>query len=361
MIMLLFQTYFIIAGFALLPRTDTLPIRRLSRFGVLPLSPQIGESLANTEFPLLAENNTKANGVLSCRQVSAPTYRIAQFARYMPTIGRRTLADGPQSIHSLRIETHSIDQPEVPDHKAGENISSTSIKKEKIVSDPDDTLDSNSIQVETKQALEITSNTSLNSKSTKSSNTHPTGSISTQTTPPNSSNITAHEQPPLTAQGSPLESTEEPTEIYLDDNEHGNATDTALPYTPGWCGLHVRQVYSYTCMRFNLKGCVSVISAITLFDAAQKLIGSANVTLTYDTTNTYSLESVLPHPVVFTQLGVLEGVAFTRKTKPWETNMWPVKMSYGGREWRNDDVGACRSGAWEHLNENRDFDCGFAC
>ena len=354
--MLLFQAYFLIAGFALLPVIDTLPIKRFSRLGVLPSSPQLGECLANTELPLLSQNNTKANDVLSCRQEPASANRIAQISRYMPTIGGRTFADGSQSIRSSRIKTHGNNQPEVPDHKASGPRSLTSTTEEKVISDHDDTPDSESIQSETKQALESTCNTDPNSKGTIPSHTYPAGSTTTQAATP-----TEHETLPPKAQGSLTGNTKEPTENGLGNTEHRNATANQLLYTSGWCGLHVRQAYSYTCMRFNSKGCVSIISAITIFDAAQKLIGSANITLTHDTTNTYSLVSVLPHPVMFTQLGVLEGVVFTKKTKPWETNMWPMKMNYGGREWRNDDVGACKSGAWEHLNENRDFDCGFVC
>ncbi|KAL9122686.1 MAG: hypothetical protein Q9187_000758 [Circinaria calcarea] len=358
---LLFQAYFLVAIFASLPRTDALPIRYPSTLGMVPFHLPTWEGIADIEVQLLAENSTVANNAVSRRQVSAPGYRIAQLSRYMPVIGARTFADGSHGLHPSHIENDGNNQPEVSNHKASERRSSTSTTKEKIISSNDNTPDPESIQVETEGALESASNTALGSKGTEPSNPIPAESPSIQSATLTSSDPTEHKQPPPKTQGSSPEDINKPTKSSLGDNELGNATVTRLPYTPSWCGLHVRQVYSYTCMRFNFKGCVSIISAITIFDAAQRLIGSANVTLTYDTTNTFSLKSVLPHPVVFTQLGILEGVVFAKESKPWETNMWPMRMNYNLREWRNDDAGPCRSGAWEHVNENRDFDCGFAC
>ena len=319
------------------------------------------EGSVDIELQILAENSTEANNAVSQRRVSPPGYRIAQFSRYMPAIGVRTFADGSDNLHPSHIENDGNNQPKVSNHQATERRSSTLITPAKIISSNDDTPGPENIQVEMEEVLESASNTVLDSQSSELSKPILAKSPSTQTATPTSSDTTEIIRPPPKTQASSPEDTNEPTESSLGDNELGNATVTRLPYTPGWCGLHVRQVYSYTCMRFNFKGCVSIISAITIFDAAQKLISSANVTLTYDTTNTFSLKSVLPHPVVFTQLGILEGVVFAKEAKPWETNMWPMRMSYNVREWRNDDVEPCRSGAWEHLNENRDFDCGFAC
>ena len=144
---------------------------------------------------------------------------------------------------------------------------------------------------------------------------------------------------------------------------HNIATPPS-PYTPGWCGLHVRQTYFPTCLHFAHTNCTRINSTITLYDASQRLLASANTTLTYDGTSTFSLFSALPFPLVFRQLGIVDGV--NQALGSWNArNYWPMWMAYGadkdGEGWRNDEVPRCKFGEWEGFLRNRDFDCGFAC
>ena len=146
------------------------------------------------------------------------------------------------------------------------------------------------------------------------------------------------------------------------------STPTPTPaYHPGWCGIHVRQVFWNTCLGRNHADCIRINHTISIYDGAQTRLASANTTLTWDGKNTFSLNSSLPFPVTFKQLDVADGINFPHKGYNMY-NMWPVIMGYEGadggmgkRSWRNDDETVCKFGMWENVNQNRDFDCGFSC
>ena len=98
---------------------------------------------------------------------------------------------------------------------------------------------------------------------------------------------------------------------------------------------------------------------ITLYDGAQKALSAQNTTVTWDGENTFAMNTSLPYPVTFTQLGVTDGLDWPNQSYKME-NLNPVLMEYGGDEWRNDDLGHCKFGLWDNY-ETRDFDCGFSC
>jgi len=309
------------------------------------VQPNARDSITAMELPVLSGNTTEEKGGVS------NAVRNTESENHTPAVEFRKTNNAQKDMRSTEPGDETLEKTST---SSPESLEANRPNKQAAMKDGPDGRDlsteANTLLLRRAEKIIVEDNKAISSTARRPSSTATTHIIKPSTTSSKPASTSPTSSPTTSPSPSP-----------------------SPPYTPGTCHIHVRQTYHPTCQHFNHHDCTRINSTISLSSSSSSsppaLLATANTTLTYDGITTFSLSSVLPYPVTFTQLAIVQGVHQELGSRN-RKNYWPMQMGYGkgekggeeeGKEWRNDDEGMCKWGEWEGFLVNRDFDCWFDC